>query len=220
MRKALAVVPTIIVLLSGSLLFAKPKEKVFDNSPKQVFDAALRSARERHVVSYVDEAHLMFSFATGRSFSSNGFNCNASVEPLGDGNSKLIINVQNKSGLSMGAGDRMAEKFFDQVGQELAGDPSQTVKEEPAASHVDVPDNHAISRNTLDGDKGTINVVSVPDGADVLVDGEFVGNAPAVLKLSPGKHTVTVKQDGFQSWSKELTVIGGSNTRLNSNLMK
>jgi hypothetical protein len=37
----------------------------------------------------------------------------------------LIINVQNKKGLSYGAGDRMADKFFSQVNDELAGESKQ-----------------------------------------------------------------------------------------------
>jgi hypothetical protein len=68
--------------------------------------------------------------------------------------------------------------------------------------------------------KGTVNVSSNPTGADVLVDGEFVGNSPAVLKLSPGKHTVTVKMSGHSDWSKEITVQSGSEVQLTASLDK
>lgn len=68
--------------------------------------------------------------------------------------------------------------------------------------------------------KGTVNVSSKPAGADVLVDGEFVGNAPAALKLSPGKHTVTVKVLGYKDWSKEIAVQSGSDVQLTANLEK
>jgi PEGA domain len=48
--------------------------------------------------------------------------------------------------------------------------------------------------------KGTVNVSSNPAGADVLVDGDFVGNSPAALGHTPGKHTVTVKISGHADW--------------------
>jgi hypothetical protein len=67
---------------------------------------------------------------------------------------------------------------------------------------------------------GTVNVSSSPAGADVLVDGQFVGNCPAALKLAPGKHTVTVKMSGYKDWSREITVESGSQVQLNASLEK
>lgn len=68
--------------------------------------------------------------------------------------------------------------------------------------------------------KGAVNVLSNPAGADVLVDGEFVGNCPAALKLAPGKHTVNVKMPGYKDWSREITVQSGSEVQLTANLEK
>ena len=68
--------------------------------------------------------------------------------------------------------------------------------------------------------KGTVNVSSNPSGADVSLDGNFVGNCPAALKISPGKHTVTVKMPGYKDWSREITVESGSEVQLTANLEK
>ncbi len=68
--------------------------------------------------------------------------------------------------------------------------------------------------------KGGVNVSSDPPGADVSVDGEFVGNCPAALKLAPGTHTVTVKMSGYKDWSREITVQSGSEVQLTANLEK
>jgi hypothetical protein len=54
----------------------------------------------------------------------------------------------------------------------------------------------------------------------VQVDGEFVGNCPAALKLAPGKHSVTVKLSGYKDWSREITVQSGSEVQLSANLEK
>jgi hypothetical protein len=71
-----------------------------------------------------------------------------------------------------------------------------------------------------DSTKGTVNVSSNPTGVDVPVDGDFVGNSPAALKLAPGKHTITVKISGYADWSKEITVQSGSEVQLTANLEK
>jgi hypothetical protein len=41
-----------------------------------------------------------------------------------------------------------------------------------------------------------LSVVSVPDGADIEVDGSFVGNTPSDLQLLEGDHSISVKKRG------------------------
>ena len=67
---------------------------------------------------------------------------------------------------------------------------------------------------------GTVNVSSNPTGADVLLDGNFVGNTPAALKIAGGKHTVTVKMSGQKDWSRDITVEPGSDVQLAATLEK
>jgi len=68
--------------------------------------------------------------------------------------------------------------------------------------------------------KGTVNISSNPPGADVNLDGEFVGGSPATLTLLPGKHTVMVKISGYKDCSREITVQSGSEMQLTVNLEK
>lgn len=209
---------------------AKPKKKTYNNSPEQVFLAAVRTARERHVVTYVDAKMMMFTFETGRSFTSEGFIANASVEPEGEGKATLIINVQNKKGLSWGAGDRMADKFYQQVTDELAGDTKQVSAIKPTEKAIAVPEpkgapetpsitKPAEAMPTLK-EEGKINLNSVPEGAEVYVDEAFVGNAPAVLKLPAGKHTVKVSEKGYAVWTKDISVLAGSEVNMKATLEK
>lgn len=69
-------------------------------------------------------------------------------------------------------------------------------------------------------ENGTVSVKSTPDGADVAADGSFVGNSPASLKLSAGKHTVKVSLAGYKDWTREITVSAGSEVQLNATLEK
>jgi hypothetical protein len=229
-----------LALLVPLTAFAKPKKKTYNNSPDQVFNAALRTARERHVVTYVDEKMLMLTFETGHSFTSNGFVANASVEPEGEGKATLIVNVQNKKGLSWGAGDRMADKFFDQVSEELSGETKQKTQVHTPEQHVATPEPKPAPPEpsmtapaegaakptvppevaTAKAEVGSIDLISTPAGAEVYVDGAFIGNAPATLHLSVGKHTVKVSQSGYKDWSRDLTVLAGSEAHLNAGLEK
>jgi hypothetical protein len=60
-------------------------------------------------------------------------------------------------------------------------------------------------------------VASAPDGADIAVDGSFVGNTPSTVNLAEGDHTITVTKNGFKSWERKIKAIGG-NVRLNAEL--
>jgi hypothetical protein len=230
---AVAVLSTVYLLIPLSAS-AKPKKKTFDNASGIVFQAALRTARERHVVTFVDEKNLMLTFETGTSALSYGFVANASVEAETDDKSTLIINVQHKnsgknSSFSFNAGERMTDKFYEQVAEELVRHPSQKAAQKSESDHVAIPTNS----NGTDGkplgnspasqssaEVGSISVSSSPEGADVSVDAAFVGNSPAILKLPAGKHTISVTLDGFKNWTRDLTVLPGADTKLNASLSK
>lgn len=62
-----------------------------------------------------------------------------------------------------------------------------------------------------------ILIESTPPGADIEVDGAFVGNTPSTLSLAPGSHDIAVKKKGFTDWTKKLNVTGGS-VHLNAEL--
>ena len=78
--------------------------------------------------------------ASGGSFSP--FVANASIEPQDENRAILVVNVQTRDGdAAFGAGDRMVDKFFDQVKEELAGQVTQkaSVKAEEASVPVAPP---------------------------------------------------------------------------------
>lgn len=62
-----------------------------------------------------------------------------------------------------------------------------------------------------------VTVSSAPDGADIAVDGSFVGNAPSTVNLTEGDHTITVTRNGFRPWERKIKAIGGM-VRLNAEL--
>jgi len=67
---------------------------------------------------------------------------------------------------------------------------------------------------------GSIIVASTPDSAEVYVDGAFVGNSTATLKLATGRHIIKVTLAGYKDWTKDLTVLANSELKLNAALEK
>jgi hypothetical protein len=73
--------------------------------------------------------------------------------------------------------------------------------------------------STVEAD-ALIALVSTPDGGDITVDDAFVGNAPAKLKLKPGKHTIKITKVGYKDWTREMTALAGSEVTLTATLEK
>ena len=49
---------------------------------------------------------------------------------------------------------------------------------------------------------------------EVYVNGEFRGTTPFNLHLPAGTHTIEFKLQGYQTWKRELVVVGGNDTRV------
>src|ERR1700691_2690424 len=81
--------------------------------------------------------------------------------------------------------------------------PSQQVQANPPASGG-VPS--AVSQ--ANGEAG-IEITSVPAGADVELDGNFIGNTPSTIGVSPGDHTISVKKKGYKTWERKIKVSSG-----------
>jgi hypothetical protein len=61
---------------------------------------------------------------------------------------------------------------------------------------------------------------STPSGADVTLDGRYVGSTPSVLNLTTGQHVVLISTPGFAPWKRDLTVSPGSELTVNAVLEK
>jgi PEGA domain len=73
---------------------------------------------------------------------------------------------------------------------------------------------------SADTSSAKLQLESNPPGADIEVDGSFVGSTPSDVQVSEGDHTVSVKKAGFKSWERKLKVNAGSNVHLNAELEK
>lgn len=56
----------------------------------------------------------------------------------------------------------------------------------------------------------SLTIESSKPGADIEIDGNFVGSTPSTVSVATGEHTVTVKKKGYAAWSRTMTVSGGA----------
>ena len=61
---------------------------------------------------------------------------------------------------------------------------------------------------------------STPAGAEVTLDGRYVGSTPSVLGVTVGTHIVVISMPGFAAWKRELAVASGSELTVNAVLEK
>ncbi len=56
----------------------------------------------------------------------------------------------------------------------------------------------------------SIEVTSTPSGADIELDGSFVGTTPSTVGVSAGDHAVSIKKGGYKRWERKLKVSSGN----------
>jgi hypothetical protein len=95
--------------------------------------------------------------------------------------------------------------------------PPQPARTEPP--RAELPASQAARPEPPPTGPGSLQVLSRPAGANVLVDGRLVGRTPLVLSgVSAGAHDVRLELDGFRRWSTSVEVRPGSRARVAASL--
>jgi len=95
-----------------------------------------------------------------------------------------------------------------------AGDLKKRVDESLAKLKAAPPANPATAPENVNAApapaQASFAIDSTPTGADIEIDGAFVGNTPSTISLAPGSHQIVVKKKGFTDWTRKLSVTGGT----------
>jgi hypothetical protein len=124
----------------------------------------------------------------------------------------ILVALQGVTGVPVSVAEKDREFIPVGVKADVTKGGEEEAQAKPGATSAETKDSEAA--------KGAVNVSSNPAGADVVLDGAFVGNCPASLKLAAGKHSITVKAAGYKDWSREINVQAGSEVQLTANLEK
>lgn len=63
-------------------------------------------------------------------------------------------------------------------------------------------------------------IQSDPVGADILMDGQMVGQTPSTFDMPSGDHEIKLQLAGYQEWVRHVHVLPGSTINLSANLEK
>lgn len=85
----------------------------------------------------------------------------------------------------------------------------------PAPSSAPAP---GVTQNNQSGPKATVTIAANVNGADIEIDGNFVGNTPTTLQLEAGSHRINVKASTGGEWQRTLQVTAGSNINVNADV--
>src|SRR3954447_9031280 len=76
--------------------------------------------------------------------------------------------------------------------------------------HVDMSKFGVPDAGGVSGGQTSLNVDSTPAGADIEVDGNFVGSTPSAVPVLLGNHEITVHKKGYSTWNRRMNVTGGT----------
>ena len=77
-----------------------------------------------------------------------------------------------------------------------------------------------LAPGTARSDASSISVKSTPDGAEIEVDGKYVGSTPSTLQLKAGDHRITIRKPGFAVWERTITLSPGGAIVVDATLEK
>jgi hypothetical protein len=66
----------------------------------------------------------------------------------------------------------------------------------------------------------SVDFNSNPPGADILIDGNLVGNTPSTLHVDAGRHVIQLRIGGYRSWTRTMVVEPGSSPSIRATLEK
>jgi PEGA domain len=76
------------------------------------------------------------------------------------------------------------------------------------------PTARAFSAASVGSDTGVLILSSDTVGAEIYIDGKFVGDTPATISLAIGMHQIAIKASGKKDWKREIEVMKGSQVTL------
>ncbi len=99
---------------------------------------------------------------------------------------------------------------------------TQTTASPEAGSTVQAPTDAAPAQNGNGSDAvlSTVEIRSTPAGAEMTVDGKFMGSTPSSLRLAAGDHKIRLEKSGFKIWERTLTVGAGATATIDPTLEK
>jgi PEGA domain len=104
----------------------------------------------------------------------------------------------------------------------VATEPAPVPHSAPAGQNSPAPPPAAALGALLEKteDKVKCNFTSTPSGAEITLDGKYVGSTPSEIAVNAGPHVVAFSMPGFAEWKRDLSVTAGSELTVSGILQK
>jgi hypothetical protein len=189
----------VLLLFVGVQAFASTHKELYNvpcNTLWRALKDTLRNSGKYGIISITD-SELTASYNIGGNLTGKRVN-SAVLNPKDDGaNCEMQVQTAYSGLVNNDAGD--LKKRVDDSLAKLKNAPPDTAA--APAGQPGAPPPAAPASFSID---------SVPTGADIEIDGSFVGNTPSTVSVTPGSHQIAVKKKGFAPWTKTVSVTGGT----------
>jgi PEGA domain len=125
--------------------------------------------------------------------------------------------IVSKSTISLGAS---VQDACEAINKDWVEHGSAMLAAAAAAETKSAPTSPVATATATPTSTAKLSVGSVPDGADIEVDGNFAGNTPSEIDVPAGDHTLSIKKSGFKDWTKNIKISAGSNIHVHPELEK
>ena len=127
-----------------------------------------------------------------------------------DNPDKDLIRIESK--LASGVGAKEGTEFMAYVAEDMDVEVAtpEAVRTAPEAAVSISAQQPTTARGLSSTDLATVEFFSEPMGADILINGDYVGNSPSILKVMPGKHMLTFQLNGYKTVSQPLDLTSAA----------
>ena len=77
---------------------------------------------------------------------------------------------------------------------------------------------HKAPKPSPAGELAVVTINSTPEGADITVDGKFLGDTPSTARLPSGDRVILIEKAGYKPWKRTLTLTEGGTVMLDATL--
>jgi hypothetical protein len=88
-----------------------------------------------------------------------------------------------------------------------------------APSTASAPPSNAVAPGGPDA-VASVQLSSDPAGAEITIDGNYVGNTPTLIKLKPGTHSISMTMHGYAPWVRSIETAAGESRNFAATLEK
>ncbi|MCK5847865.1 MAG: serine/threonine protein kinase, partial [Caldisericia bacterium] len=74
-------------------------------------------------------------------------------------------------------------------------------------------------KNILASFPATVEINTIPPGALVKINNEFIDTTPLIVQLPPNSYTINIEKMGYEVYSEEISLDGNSNRTINVSLV-